>query len=66
MPELASDAVLLRRGHPGKGEARKTVARSVRPPEDVWKEFEREAEAKQLNVHQAMRVARLRWLRQTG
>lgn len=66
MPELASDAVLLRRGHPGKGKSRKTVVRSVRLPEDVWKEFERKAEAKQLNVHQAMRAALLRWLRQAG
>lgn len=65
IPELASDVVLLRRGHPGKGRKRKTVARSVRFPEEVWKEFDRKAEAKQLNVHQAMRAALLRWLRQT-
>lgn len=30
MPELANDAVLLRRGHPGKGKRRTTVVRSVR------------------------------------
>ena len=33
MPQLASDAVLLRRGHPGKGKRRTTMARSVRLPE---------------------------------
>jgi hypothetical protein len=33
MPELARDAVLLRRGHPGKGKRRTTVVRSVRLPE---------------------------------
>jgi hypothetical protein len=31
MPELAPSAVLLRRGHPGKGKSRGTVVRSVRP-----------------------------------
>jgi hypothetical protein len=29
MPELSSDAVLLRRGHPGKGKSRETVVRSI-------------------------------------
>jgi hypothetical protein len=66
MPELASDAVLLRRGHPGKGRSRKTVVRSVRLPEAIWRDVEKRAKAKRLNVHQAMRAALLGWLRRAG
>jgi hypothetical protein len=66
MPELAPDAVLLRRGHPGKGKGRTTVVRSVRLPADTWKELEEKAKAKHLNVHQAMRAAILGWLRRAG
>lgn len=66
MPELASDAVLLRRGHPGKGRNRKTVVRSLRLPEAVWKDVEKRAKAKHLNVHQAMRAALLGWLKRAG
>jgi hypothetical protein len=66
MPELAPGAVLLRRGHPGKGKGRKTVVRSVRLPEDVWREVEEKARSKHLNLHQAMRAALLGWLRRTG
>ena len=40
MPELAPGAVLLRRGHPGRGTSRPTVARSVRLPAAVWKQVE--------------------------
>ena len=63
MPELASSAVLLRRGHPGKGRSRRTVVRSIRLPESVWKQLEAHARAKHLNLHQAMRAALLGWLR---
>jgi hypothetical protein len=63
MPELPRDAVLLRRGHPGKGKSRKTVVRSVRLPAEVWQEVEEKARAKHLNLHQAMRAALLGWLR---
>lgn len=66
MPELSKDAVLLRRGHPGKGKSRKTVVRSIRLPEAIWKEVEAAARAKHLNVHQAMRAALLGWLKRTG
>lgn len=66
MPELSSDAMLLRRGHPGKGKSRKTVVRSVRLPEDVWKEVEKKARSKHLNLHQAMRAALLGWVRRAG
>jgi hypothetical protein len=62
MPQLASGAVLLRRGHPGKGKRRTTVARSVRLPAALWKKLERTARAKHLNVHQAMRAALLGWI----
>jgi hypothetical protein len=63
MPELPRDAVLLRRGHPGKGKTRKTVARSVRLPATIWSEVEEKARSKHLNLHQAMRAALLGWLR---
>ncbi len=66
MPEISPDAILLRRGNPGKGKSRKTVVRSVRLPEEIWKEVEAKAEAKHLNLHQAMRAALLGWLRRAG
>jgi hypothetical protein len=66
MPQLATDALLLRRGHPGKGKSRTTVVRSVRLPEVLWKELERTARARRLNPHQAMRAALLGWVRRTG
>ena len=62
MPELAPGTVLLRRGHPGRGRSRPTVARSVRLPAAVWKQVEMKARARHLNVHQAMRAALLHWL----
>lgn len=66
MPELAPEAVLLRRGHPGKGKSRKTVVRSVRLPAAVWRRVEATARSRHLNMHQAMRAALLGWLRRTG
>jgi len=66
MPEIAPGAVLLRRGHPGKGKTHETVVRSIRLPEAVWKQVEDAAKAKHLNVHQAMRAALLGWLRRAG
>jgi hypothetical protein len=61
-PELSSDAVLLRRGHPGKGKSRATVVRSIRLPAAVWRDVEKKARSKHLNLHQAMRAALLGWL----
>ena len=66
MPQLATDAVLMRRGRPVKGSSRTSTVRSVRLPEALWKEIERAARAKRLNLHQAMRAALLGWLRRTG
>jgi len=66
MPQLATDAILLRRGHPGKGKLRTTQVRSVRLPEALWHELEQAARAKRLNLHQAMRAALLGWVRRTG
>jgi hypothetical protein len=66
MPEMKADAVLLRRGHPGRGKSRKTVVRSVRLPAAVWKEVENKAKAKHLNLHQAMRAALVGWLHRVG
>ena len=66
MPQLATDAVLLRRGHPGKGKRRTTVVRSVRLPQELWREIERTARAKRLNLHQAMRAALLGWVRRAS
>lgn len=62
MPQLAPGVVLLRRGHPGRGKSRPTVARSVRLPAAVWRAIDAKARAKQLNVHQVMRAALLSWL----
>ena len=66
MPEIRPDTVLLRRGHPGKGKSRRTVVRSIRLPEQVWKEVEAKARSKHLNLHQAMRAALLGWLHRAG
>jgi hypothetical protein len=66
MPELATGAVLLRRGRPGKGHKRTSAVRSVRLPEALWKELERAARSKQLNLQQAMRAALLGWIRRAG
>lgn len=66
MPQLATAAVLLRRGHPGKGKRRATVVRSVRLPKALWEEIERTARAKHLNLHQAMRAALLSWIRRAS
>jgi hypothetical protein len=66
MPELASSSVLLRRGHPGRGKSKKTVVRSLRLPEAIWRDVEKRAKAKRLNVHQAMRAALLGWLHRAG
>jgi hypothetical protein len=56
----------LRRGHPGKGKQRTTTVRSVRLPDVLWRELERTARAKHLNVHQAMRAALLGWIRRAS
>jgi hypothetical protein len=66
MPELARGAVLLRRGHPGRGRSRKTFARSVRLPAAVWRQVEQRARTRKVNVHQVMRAAILHWLAKTG
>lgn len=66
MPQVAPDAVLLRRGRPAKGESRKTVVRSVRLPAALWKELDAKARKQHLNPQQAMRSALLGWLRRVG
>lgn len=65
MPELPAGAVLLRRGHPGKGQSRKTVVRSIRLSQEIWNEVEAAAHKKHLNVPQALRAAVLGWLERT-
>ena len=65
MPQLATNAVLLRRGRPVKGKSRTSRVRSVRLPDALWKEIERAARARHLNLHQAMRAALLGWLHGT-
>jgi hypothetical protein len=62
MPQLATDALLMRRGRPDKGRRLTSTIRSVRLPEALWKEMERTARAKRLNLHQAMRAALLAWI----
>ena len=66
MPQLATDAVLLRRGRPAKGVRRTTTARSVRLPDALWAELERAAKTRHLNLHQAMRAALLGWIRRAS
>lgn len=66
MPQLATDAVLLRRGRPGKGSSRTSTVRSVRLPDALWKQMERAARARKLNLHQAMRAALLGWIQRAG
>ena len=66
MPELPPSVTILRRGNPGGGRARTTVARSVRLPAELWAEVEAKAKLEELNVHQAMRAAILTWLRRAG
>jgi len=66
MPEIAPGTVLMRRSHPGKGKRRTTVVRSVRLPAALWKEIERTARSKHLNLHQAMRAALLGWVRRAS
>jgi hypothetical protein len=38
----------------------------VRLPDALWKEIERTARAKRLNLNQAMRAALLGWVRRAG
>ena len=66
MPQLATGAVLLRRGRPQKGLRRTSTVRSVRLPDALWTQMERTARAKRLNLHQAMRAALLGWIHRTG
>ena len=66
MPQLATDALLLRRGRPGRGRQRTSVVKSVRLPEALWKDLERAARARRLNLHQAMRAALLGWIERSG
>jgi hypothetical protein len=66
MPQLATGALRLRRGRPAKGRRQTSIVRSVRLPEALWKELERTARAKRLNLHQAMRAALLGWIRRAG
>jgi hypothetical protein len=56
----------LRRGRPARGERRPSSVRSVRLPEALWKDVERAARAKRLNVQQALRAALLGWIRRAG
>jgi hypothetical protein len=62
MPQLAAGAVVLKRGRPPNGRRRASTVRSVRLPDAMWKELERVARARRLNLHQAMRAALLGWL----
>jgi hypothetical protein len=66
MPELSPSAIMVRRGRPGKGQARTTVVKSIRLPEALWQKVAEKARAKHLNLHQAMRTALLRWMREAG
>ena len=43
-----------------------TESAGVGGPAGVWKQLERKASAKKLNLHQAMRAALLQWLRRAS
>ena len=62
MPELGPAAIVRRRGHPGRGVSRPTIARSVRLPATVWKRVAAQARGRNINVHQAMQAAISAWL----
>jgi hypothetical protein len=66
MPQLATGAILLRRGRPVKGRRHTSTVKSVRLPDAVWKEIERTARSRRLNLHQAMRAALLGWIHRAG
>ena len=66
MPQLAAHAVVIRRGRPAEGASRTSTVRSVRLPDALWKEVERTAQAKRLNLQQAMRAALLGWIHRAG
>ena len=66
MPQLATRAVLLRRGRPGKGHRHTSTVKSVRLPDALWTQIARTARAKRLNLHQAMRAALLGWIHRVG
>jgi hypothetical protein len=66
MPELSPDTMMLRRGRPTQGQARATVVKSIRLPEALWRQVAAKASRKQLNLHQAMRSALLRWMKEAG
>ena len=66
MPQLPAGAMMMRRGRPPKGRGQTSTVRSVRLPDALWKEMERAARAKRLNLHQAMRAALLGWIQREG
>lgn len=66
MPQLPTHAVVMRRGRPAKGASRTSTVRSVRLPDALWKEIDRTARAKRMNLHQAIRAALLGWIRRAG
>jgi hypothetical protein len=66
MPELSPNAMMVRRGRPASGQAHTTVVKSIRLPEALWLQVAAKAAAKHLNLHQAMRTALLRWMKETG
>jgi hypothetical protein len=63
MPELSPEAMMLRRGRPLNGESRATMVKSIRLPQALWQQVAAKARAKHLNLHQAMRTALLRWMK---
>ena len=60
---IAAEGIHLKRGRPRKGEETgPTTPRSIRFPGPVWKRLEKQAKAKGLTLHAALRAAVLEWV----
>lgn len=60
---IAAEGIHLKRGRPKKGEETgPTTPRSIRFPGPVWKRLEKQAKAKGLTLHAALRAAVLEWV----
>jgi hypothetical protein len=60
----AEGLVHVGRGRPRKGtETGPTVPRSIRFPAPVWKQLEKQAKARGISLHAALRAAIIEWAR---
>jgi hypothetical protein len=60
---IAAEGIHFKRGRPHKGqETGPTTPRSIRFPTPMWKRLEKQAKAKGLTLHAALRAAVLEWV----